>query len=193
MHLPEDKKRSGVPVVETSGLAAARHLARQHLRQVSASASTHKTRLPMAQQGRMRMKSFPLPSLKEVSIPSSTGKESKDAKETKEEKQAWMHFLQHQGAHYDETKMLDTVRAQDFPLLDQQDHVYLDYTGGCLVPLSLLRQHHELLSNTLLGNPHSKNPSSLASSEWEDPLCCGSLTLRPESTASCSRAAPLMH
>lgn len=39
-------------------------------------------------------------------------------------------------------------------------HTYLDFTGGNLYAASQLREHHELLSKNVLGNPHSTNPSS---------------------------------
>src|SRR5262249_12429469 len=45
---------------------------------------------------------------------------------------------------------------------DQQNHVYLDYTGGGLYADSQLRDHMSLLSKNIFGNPHSTNPSSLA-------------------------------
>jgi molybdenum cofactor sulfurtransferase len=37
---------------------------------------------------------------------------------------------------------------------------YLDYTGGNLHPKSLLHEHYNLLQESILGNPHSTNPSS---------------------------------
>lgn len=52
------------------------------------------------------------------------------------------------------------LRRTDYANLDIQQQVYLDYTGGNLVPKRLLDQHHRLLSEQVLGNPHSTNPSS---------------------------------
>jgi molybdenum cofactor sulfurtransferase len=52
------------------------------------------------------------------------------------------------------------LRRTDYANLDAQQQVYLDYTGGNLVPKRLLDQHHQLLSQQVLGNPHSTNPSS---------------------------------
>jgi molybdenum cofactor sulfurtransferase len=46
--------------------------------------------------------------------------------------------------------------------LDQQGHVYLDYTGGGLYAQSQLIAHMTLLSEGVFGNPHSQNPTSLA-------------------------------
>jgi molybdenum cofactor sulfurtransferase len=61
---------------------------------------------------------------------------------------------------YAATRALDDVRAGEYPLLDGLGHVYLDYTAGNLVPLTLLDRHMQLLRNHLLGNPHSTNPAS---------------------------------
>ena len=64
---------------------------------------------------------------------------------------------------YDATAVLDELRASDYARLDEQQHTYLDYTGGGLYATSQLRQHLDLLSEGIFGNPHSTNPSSLAS------------------------------
>ncbi|WP_420387569.1 aminotransferase class V-fold PLP-dependent enzyme [Roseivirga sp.] len=61
---------------------------------------------------------------------------------------------------YERTSSLNTLRQQDFARLDEQEHTYLDFTGGQLYGESLLHQHHEFLKNKILGNPHSINPSS---------------------------------
>ena len=61
---------------------------------------------------------------------------------------------------YASTRALDDLRARNYPLLDSLGHVYLDYTAGNLVPLSLVDRHAALLRNHLLGNPHSTNPAS---------------------------------
>ena len=61
---------------------------------------------------------------------------------------------------YSTTRALDDLRAREHPLLDRSGHVYLDYTAGNLVPLSLVQRHAALLSGHLLGNPHSTNPAS---------------------------------
>jgi selenocysteine lyase/cysteine desulfurase len=59
--------------------------------------------------------------------------------------------------------MLDELRATEFSRLDAGGHVYLDYTGGGLYAESLVRAHADLLVQQALGNPHSQNPTSLAS------------------------------
>lgn len=63
---------------------------------------------------------------------------------------------------YAETRILDDLRAREYARLDEQGHVYLDYTGGGLFAESQLRQHMSQLSDHLYGNPHSSNPTSSA-------------------------------
>jgi len=55
------------------------------------------------------------------------------------------------------------LRSRDYARLGATDHVYLDYTGAGLYAESQLTAHHDLLASRVLGNPHSHNPSSLAS------------------------------
>lgn len=59
----------------------------------------------------------------------------------------------------------DNLRAREFARLDAQGHVYLDYTGGGLYGESQIREHADLLTGNVFGNPHSQNPTSLASTE----------------------------
>jgi len=66
---------------------------------------------------------------------------------------------------FESTQTLDDLRAQDYARLDEQGHIYLDYTGGGLYAESQLRQHMALLCNGVFGNPHSDNPTSLAMTE----------------------------
>ena len=61
---------------------------------------------------------------------------------------------------YAGTRALDDLRAREYPLLDRLGQVYLDYTAGNLVPVSLVDRHHRLLCDHVLGNPHSMNPAS---------------------------------
>ena len=63
---------------------------------------------------------------------------------------------------YGRTQVVDDLRQREFRRLEAGDHVYLDYTGGCLYPASLVQQHADLLQRLVLGNPHSQNPTSLA-------------------------------
>ena len=61
---------------------------------------------------------------------------------------------------YRATAVLDELRSSDFARLDAAGHVYLDYTGGGLFASSQLDEHVRLLERTVLGNPHSINPTS---------------------------------
>jgi molybdenum cofactor sulfurtransferase len=60
---------------------------------------------------------------------------------------------------------LDAERATDFARLDRSGDVYLDYTGGGIYAESLVREHAELLTGRVFGNPHSTNPTSVAMTE----------------------------
>ena len=66
---------------------------------------------------------------------------------------------------FDSTRKLDKLRATEYARLDRQGHVYLDYTGGGLYAESQLRDHMLLLVRGVFGNPHSKNPTSMAMTE----------------------------
>ncbi len=63
---------------------------------------------------------------------------------------------------YGETGGLDALREHDFGRLDAAGQVYLDFTGGGLYGESQVREHLELLTSNVFGNPHSANPTSLA-------------------------------
>ncbi len=63
------------------------------------------------------------------------------------------------------TQKIDALRAEEYSRLDEQGHVYLDYTGGGLYANSQLRAHMELLRRNVFGNPHSVNPTSLAATQ----------------------------
>ncbi len=54
------------------------------------------------------------------------------------------------------------LRRREFPRIDDGNHAYLDYTGSGLHAESLVRDYAEYLTRTVLGNPHSENPSSRA-------------------------------
>jgi selenocysteine lyase/cysteine desulfurase len=56
------------------------------------------------------------------------------------------------------------LRRSEFARLDADAHAYLDYTGSALYPASLVDAHAAMLREAVLGNPHSENPASLASS-----------------------------
>src|SRR6478672_6995839 len=63
---------------------------------------------------------------------------------------------------YESTRHLDELRAKEYGRLDAQGQVYLDFTGGGLYAECQLREHIEMLSRNVFGNPHSANPTSLA-------------------------------
>src|SRR3979411_1415558 len=66
---------------------------------------------------------------------------------------------------FESTSFLDELRASEYARLDDLGHIYLDYTGGGLYGESQLREHFELLSRNIFGNPHSLNPTSRAMTE----------------------------
>ena len=66
---------------------------------------------------------------------------------------------------YAKTAVLDELRATEYRRLDEERHVYLDYTGGSLHTESQIRKHADLLSRHVFGNPHS---TSLTSSGTTD-------------------------
>ena len=74
---------------------------------------------------------------------------------------AYAEFLE-KYPEYPSTAVLDALRQSDYSRLDAQGHVYLDYTGGGLYAESQLRHHAALLNDHILGNPHSGNLSSTA-------------------------------
>ena len=78
--------------------------------------------------------------------------------------EAYSDFLQ-RFPQYSRTHALDKLRSSEYRRLDEQRHVYLDYTGGSLYGESQLRQHVELLQTGVFGNPHSSNPASVATTD----------------------------
>lgn len=79
--------------------------------------------------------------------------------------EAYNDFLLARYPSYAGTTALDALRAADYSRIDQQQQVYLDYTGGSLYADSQLRTHFELLRSAVFGNPHSANPASVAMTE----------------------------
>jgi molybdenum cofactor sulfurtransferase len=73
-----------------------------------------------------------------------------------------------QYPQFESTRRIDTIRARDFSRLDALNEVYLDYTGGGLYSEHQLDEHMALLKKGIFGNPHSHNPSSLASTEMDE-------------------------
>ena len=54
----------------------------------------------------------------------------------------------------------NTLREKEYQRLEKDKHVYLDYTGGNLYGISQILSHNNVLSQNILGNPHSTNPTS---------------------------------
>jgi selenocysteine lyase/cysteine desulfurase len=55
------------------------------------------------------------------------------------------------------------LRREEFPALDRQPLVYLDYTGAALPSQSQLDAHQALVAGATLGNPHADHAPSRAS------------------------------
>jgi selenocysteine lyase/cysteine desulfurase len=66
---------------------------------------------------------------------------------------------------YRSTALLDELRATQYPYLDADGHVYLDYAGAGLPAQAQPAAHAERLRGRCFGNPHSENPASAASTE----------------------------
>ncbi|PYH44702.1 PLP-dependent transferase [Aspergillus saccharolyticus JOP 1030-1] len=64
---------------------------------------------------------------------------------------------------YENTASFDRLRATEYSYLDENDHVYLDYTGAGLAAKAQYQAHQARLSADLFSNPHSANPTSEAS------------------------------
>src|SRR4029077_12653012 len=63
---------------------------------------------------------------------------------------------------------VEALRAREYSRLDTSGQVYLDYTGAGLYAESQLREHVELLSRGVFGNPHSTNPTSQAATDYAE-------------------------
>ncbi len=90
--------------------------------------------------------------------------------QTRQEKavqQAYEAFVNAYPA-YLETLALDRLRATEYARLDEQGHVYLDYTGGGLYADRQIAEHAALLRRGVFGNPHSSNATSLAATELNE-------------------------
>ncbi len=66
---------------------------------------------------------------------------------------------------YSDTAILDRIRKEEFSRLDRLGHTYVDYTGGGLYGDSQVREHLDFLMGSVLGNPHSTNPTSALATE----------------------------
>ncbi|NOT25814.1 MAG: aminotransferase class V-fold PLP-dependent enzyme [Acidobacteria bacterium] len=66
---------------------------------------------------------------------------------------------------YAATSVLDELRVSDYGRLDAGGHVYLDYTGGGLYAERQIREHADLLTRGVFGNPHSASLTSLQTTD----------------------------
>jgi molybdenum cofactor sulfurtransferase len=66
------------------------------------------------------------------------------------------------------TTDFNALREREFSRLDAEGHVYLDYTGSGLYAESQIRRHADLLTSSVFGNPHSRNPTSQAATRMVD-------------------------
>jgi selenocysteine lyase/cysteine desulfurase len=66
---------------------------------------------------------------------------------------------------YGTTLELDELRQREYARLDTAGEIYLDYTGGSLYGSSQVKSHQRFLLETVLGNPHSTNPTSRVATE----------------------------
>ncbi len=66
---------------------------------------------------------------------------------------------------YEGTSAIDELRDREFARLDRMGHTYVDYTGGGLYGDSQVRRHMDFLTSSVLGNPHSTNPTSAVATE----------------------------
>jgi len=69
---------------------------------------------------------------------------------------------------YAATARLDELRAVEYGYLDEDGHVYLDYTGAGLPARSQLRAHAARMRSGVYGNPHSESPAASASTALID-------------------------
>jgi selenocysteine lyase/cysteine desulfurase len=78
----------------------------------------------------------------------------------------WHFEREHRG--YRDTRPLDRLRRTEYSRLDRLGHTYLDYTGGSLYADSQLELHRRFLADSVLGNPHSHNPTAQFATELAD-------------------------
>src|SRR5204863_8201975 len=69
------------------------------------------------------------------------------------------------GAPRTRTTNFDELRGREYSRLDRDRHIYVDYTGAGLHAESQVMEHARLLAGRVLGNPHSVNLTSAASTE----------------------------
>jgi len=61
---------------------------------------------------------------------------------------------------YATTQKLDLLRSHEYTHIDNNNHIFLDYTGCGLYSQAQIEEHCTFLNNNVYGNPHSNNPTS---------------------------------
>jgi hypothetical protein len=103
---------------------------------------------------------------------------------------SYAEFLERYPA-YAATAEADALRAREFSRLDRLGHVYLDYTGGGLHGESQVRGHAEFLLGTVLGNPHSTNPTSMVAFAVRTGMYSSARGIPSARGTSCSSASTI--
>lgn len=99
-----------------------------------------------------------------TALPSQMSSTQSPGSSSDEMSQAYQKFIA-EFPEYENTGIVDELRAKEYSRLDKKDQVYLDYTGGGLYSDHQLEEHMTLLRTGIFGNPHSTNPSSRASTQ----------------------------
>ncbi|MGA2623899.1 MAG: aminotransferase class V-fold PLP-dependent enzyme [Bacteroidota bacterium] len=99
-----------------------------------------------------------------TALPSQMSPTHSPVSSSDEMSQAYQKFRE-EFPEYENTRILDDLRAKEYSRLDRQGQVYLDYTGAGLYSDHQLEEHVTLLRTGIFGNPHSTNPSSRASTQ----------------------------
>jgi selenocysteine lyase/cysteine desulfurase len=79
-------------------------------------------------------------------------------------------FLHQYGGFYQPKGAIDfeILRKEQYGRLDEEGQTYLDYVGASLHGSSQVNAHVAVLNHTVLGNPHSTNPASIAATKHEE-------------------------
>jgi selenocysteine lyase/cysteine desulfurase len=116
-------------------------------------AATHDRRVPRTHPGAVTIALGLRPLLRKAFGPAACAESTEEAR------------FRQRFPEYAVTRAIDDLRRTEYRRLDQHGHTYLDYTGGGVYAESQLREHLDLLSRRVFGNPHSGNPASLAMTE----------------------------
>jgi len=79
----------------------------------------------------------------------------------------YIKFLE-EHPNYTSTKILDDLRSSEYPQIDDNEHIFLDYTGCGLYCRTQIKKHCMFLNNNVYGNPHSNNPTSQSCTKMVD-------------------------